>query len=176
MATAKENNFVVPSVFQGHYSAVGRKVETDLFPTIRKHGMTFYAYSPQAGGFLAKTRKQLLGNELKGERWDPRGEHGRVFHALYSHPTLLEALDVWDRICTDSGIPRAELAYRWVAHHSLLDNSYRDGLVFSGSSEEQVRQTIAGLNRGPLPDEIAQRINNVWELVKEEAPLDHFNR
>ena len=53
IATAK--GYVLPTVYQGQYNPVARHFETDLFPTLRKLGMVFYAYSPLAGGFLTKT-------------------------------------------------------------------------------------------------------------------------
>jgi aflatoxin B1 aldehyde reductase len=38
---------------------VARKQEEVLFPTLRKLGIAFYAYSPIAGGFLTKTKKDI---------------------------------------------------------------------------------------------------------------------
>ncbi|MCI2435640.1 aldo/keto reductase, partial [Listeria monocytogenes] len=35
---AKENGFVVPSVYQGNYSAVARRTEAEVLPVLRKHG------------------------------------------------------------------------------------------------------------------------------------------
>jgi len=44
-------NYVLPTVYQGKYSAVARKQETFLFPTLRDLGIAFYAFNPVAGGF-----------------------------------------------------------------------------------------------------------------------------
>lgn len=55
----KENGYPLPAVYQGNYSPVARKQDTLLFPTLRKLGMAFYAYSPLAGGFLTKTKAQI---------------------------------------------------------------------------------------------------------------------
>jgi aflatoxin B1 aldehyde reductase len=62
------NNYVVPTVFQGSYNPVCRRVETELLPTLRKLNISFYAYAPQAGGFLAKSKEEVL--DGKG-RFDP---------------------------------------------------------------------------------------------------------
>ena len=40
----KKHGYVLPSAYQGPYNAVARGSETDLFPTLRKLGMAFYAY------------------------------------------------------------------------------------------------------------------------------------
>jgi aflatoxin B1 aldehyde reductase len=170
---ARQNNLVLPTVYQGHYSAVSRKLENDLFPILRKYNMVFYAYSPQAGGFLAKTKTQLVESSIEG-RWDASTSAGQLFRSLYSRKALLEALDIWGQISAEANISRAELAYRWVMFHSLLGQG--DAIVFSASSQQQFELTLTGINRGPLPLSVAERIDRVWELVKDEAPLDHFNR
>lgn len=56
---AKEKGYPLPEVYQGNYSAVARRQEEVLFPTLRKLGMSFYAYSPLAGGFLSKSKEQI---------------------------------------------------------------------------------------------------------------------
>jgi aryl-alcohol dehydrogenase-like predicted oxidoreductase len=137
--------------------------------------MSFYAYSPQAGGFLAKSKEKLLSHNVEG-RWDAKDEAGQFFRDLYSRPALLEALDKWEEISSESGIPRAKLAYRWTAFNSQLSDEYDDRIIWSGSSEEQVKQTIAGLNKGPLSANIAKRIDDIWDSVKNDSPLDHFNK
>ena len=53
------NGYVKPTAYQGNYSPVARKQETILFPTLRKLGISFYAYSPLAGGFLTKTKEDI---------------------------------------------------------------------------------------------------------------------
>ena len=64
----KQNGYVLPSVYQGNYNAVARKAETILFPILRELKMSFYAYSPLAGGFLAKSRQQITEGVGNG-RW-----------------------------------------------------------------------------------------------------------
>ena len=49
----KENNYVLPTVYQGNYNAITRKNEDELFPLLKKEKISFYAYSPVAGGFFA---------------------------------------------------------------------------------------------------------------------------
>lgn len=42
---AKEKGYVLPTVYQGNYSAVARKQETLLFPTLRKLGIAFVRFT-----------------------------------------------------------------------------------------------------------------------------------
>lgn len=40
----EQKSFTKPSVFQGHYNAIVRGGEKELFPLLRKHGIAFWAY------------------------------------------------------------------------------------------------------------------------------------
>lgn len=170
---SKENNFVLPTVYQGNYSAIARKQEQELFPTLRKHNIAFYAYSPIAGGFLAKTKEQIVDPKVAG-RWDRNTFIGGLYHTLYNKPTLLAALDTWGQISKDSGIPRAELAYRWVAYHSAIRAELGDAVVVGASRVEQLQQTLDGLSHGPLDEDVVERINGIWKDIEHESPLDNM--
>lgn len=169
---AKERGWVLPTVYQGNYNPVARKQETVLFPTLRKLGIAFYAYSPLAGGFLTKTAQQVR---------DGAGRFneqviGGMYRQLYARPTLLDALDKWAQIADAENVSRAELAYRWVAYHSPLKPEQGDALIIGASSVEQLEQTLTGIEKGPLSDKAVKAIDQVWEQVKDEAPLDNFNK
>ncbi|EAU29576.1 conserved hypothetical protein [Aspergillus terreus NIH2624] len=171
---AKQKNFVLPTVYQGNYNPLSRKQETELLPVLRKHGLAFYAYSPLAGGFLAKSKEDLLGGGLSG-RWDPRSMFGMVYHGLYNKPVFLDALDDWGRIADEAGVSRAELAYRWMGYHSCLSGEYGDAMVVGASSAGQLERTMQGLRRGALSEDVVERIEMVWEKVRDEAVLDNYN-
>jgi aflatoxin B1 aldehyde reductase len=172
---ATEKNYVLPTVYQGNYSAIARQLEKDILPTLREHGIAFYAYSPIAGGFLTKTTAQLTSG-TKGEgRWDPQSALGSFYHALYGKPAFFEALDKWNEIAQAMGIPKAALAYRWVAFHSGLDARLGDALVIGASSLNQVKQTVAALRNGPLPENVAEQIADLWEIVKNDAVTNNFD-
>ncbi|KAJ5582663.1 hypothetical protein N7535_001283 [Penicillium sp. DV-2018c] len=169
----REKNYVLPSAYQGNYSAVARRTEKELFPTLRKHNISFYAYSPIAGGFLTKDVEKLIAG---GDgRWDPESYIGKLYHALYNKSSMLEGLKLWEKISKDTGLSKAELAYRWVAHNSALDASFGDGMLFGSSSVEQLKQTLDILGKGPLDVEIVAQIEQVWKVVEADSPLDNFN-
>ncbi|KAJ5521276.1 hypothetical protein N7527_005391 [Penicillium freii] len=169
----REKGHVLPTVYQGNYSAVARRMETELLPTLRKHNIAFNAYSPIAGGFLTKDVEVLISG---GEgRWDPTTMLGGLYHALYNKKNMLEGLRLWDKISKESGIPKAELAYRWVAHNSALKGELGDGVIFGTRTIEQLNQTLAGFAKGPLNSEIVAQIEQVWKIVEVDAPLDNFN-
>lgn len=107
--TCNENSFVLPSVFEGSYSAVARLAEDEILPLLRKNNIAFYAYSPIAGGFLAKTSQQFRDQSFEG-RWDRNCFLGQVYQHLYNRPSSLEALDKWHDIAKAEGISAVEMA------------------------------------------------------------------
>ncbi|KAL6817479.1 Aldo/keto reductase [Trichoderma camerunense] len=171
----KEKGYVAPTVYQGNYNPVARRSETELFPIFRENGIAFYAYSAIAGGFLTKTSEQFQKGFGGEGRWSKETGLGQMYHTLYNRPKFLEALDIWNEASNVSGIPKAELAYRWVAYHSVLKEHLGDGIVLGASRITQLEQTVAGLNNGPLPDSVVKTIEEVWELVKDESPMDNYD-
>jgi aflatoxin B1 aldehyde reductase len=170
---AKENNYILPSVYQGNYSAACRQTETKLFPTLRKHNIAFYAYSPIAGGFLTKSPEQIR-NPAPG-RWDPNNSLGKLYQTLYNKPAMLHALELWEEIAKEEGISKAELAYRWVAYNSHLRGGLGDAIIIGSKDVDQLKQTLTGLKNGPLSKEAVRKIDEVWRGIEHEAPLDNFN-
>ncbi|GIJ85199.1 hypothetical protein Asppvi_004055 [Aspergillus pseudoviridinutans] len=170
---AKEKGYVLPSVYQGNYNAISRRIETDLLPVLRENNIRFYAYSPIAGGFLTKTKELLLAGG-KG-RWDPNTPFGQVYHKLYSKPELLEALDDWAEIAAAEGVPKAELAYRWIFFHSHIRQDLGDAVIVGASSISQFEETVAAIQRGPLSADAVKQIDAIWEKIKDAAIVDNFN-
>jgi len=48
--TADAKGYVKPTAYQGIYNALHRTVEKELFPVLRKHGISFYEFNPLGGG------------------------------------------------------------------------------------------------------------------------------
>lgn len=59
MAICERHGWVKPSVYQGQYNPLCRRGEQQLFPTLRKYGISFYAWSPAAGGAFSKTSQRM---------------------------------------------------------------------------------------------------------------------
>ncbi|KAJ6020569.1 hypothetical protein N7540_006073 [Penicillium herquei] len=160
----KEKGYMLPSVYQGNYSALARHVETELLPTLRKHNIAFYAYSPIAGGFLTKDVEELRAGDHG--RWDPSSVFRGFYNALYKNPAMREGLSLWPDISSKSNIPKAELAYRWVVYNSRLSGEFGDAIVFGPRNLDQLTQTLDGLKNGPLSAAVAAQIEEVWKLVE----------
>lgn len=171
---AKSRGYVLPTVYQGNYNPVGRHYDTTLFPLLRELQIAFYAYSPLAGGFLVKDPETFRSGGGQG-RWDPNGRVGAIYRHQYNKSTLVEALSEWDSIANDAGVSKAALAYRWVMYNSMIKPEFGDGIIIGASRPQQLEQTLRDFEYGPLEAGIAKRIDAVWDLVKDQAPIDNYH-
>lgn len=142
---------------------------------LRKLKISFYVYSPLAGGFLVKSAEQLKEGISEG-RWKRGQASGDLYHSLYYKPKMLEALEKWEAAAKVAGTTKAALAYRWVIYSSAAKAEYGDGLIVGASSPEQLDQTLASLKEGPVPQKALSQIEEIWELVKDEAPVDNYHK
>lgn len=140
---------------------------------LRKLNIAFYAYSPLAGGLLTKTAKEI---EEGVGRFSADGM--ALYRGLYFKPAYMKALGQWEQIAKDEGIDRAELGFRWTAWNSKIDASGKtgDGLVIGASRPEQLTKTLEYLRKGPLSEKASKAIDEIWEGIKNEAPIDNFNQ
>ena len=171
---AKSRGYVLPTVYQGNYNPVARHYDNTLFPLLRELHIAFYAYSPLAGGFLVKDPEMFRSGGGQG-RWDPNGRVGAIYRHQYDKYKLVEALSEWESIANDAGISKAALAYRWVMYNSMLDPELGDGIIIGASRTQQLEQTLRDIECGPLEAGFAERIDTVWDLVKEQAPIDNYH-
>ncbi|TKX25609.1 oxidoreductase-like protein 13 [Elsinoe australis] len=170
---AKEKGYPLPQVYQGNYSPVARLQEEQLFPTLRKLNIAFYAYSPLAGGFLTKTAEDI---EKGTGRFDQSKPIGKMYYDMYAKPAYISALKQWASIAEEAGATKAELAYRWVTYNSPLKRENGDAIILGARNVEQARQTLEGLKKGPLSEDVLKKIDGVWETIKHEAPLDNYHK
>ncbi|KPM40747.1 hypothetical protein AK830_g5811 [Neonectria ditissima] len=166
---AKSKGYILPTVYQSSYSLIVRRNETDLFPTLRELGFSLQAYSPMGNGFLAKTPEYI---EQGLGSWDPNTAYGQIQRHLFYKPPYLELLKEFGQLSEESGVSRAGLAYRWVRFHSVLDGNLGDEMIIGGATPEQVEESLVELEKGPLAPWIVKRLDELWEMVKDYAPVD----
>jgi aflatoxin B1 aldehyde reductase len=61
-----------------------------------------------------------------------------------------------------------------VAYHSALQGD-DDGVIFGASKLPQAEQTAQSLKKGKLSDEAVKGIDEIWEGIKEVAPIDNYH-
>lgn len=168
----KKNDYVLPSVYQGNYSAFVRHAETGLFPVLRKLNIAFYVYSPLAGGVLTKTPEELQ----HGVRRHNNSALQQIYTSMFNRPTFRAALEKWAKIAEEEGVSKAELAYRWVAYDGFLKAELGDAVIMGARTEEMVREAAAWLKKGGLSAKAKESIDRLWEIVKVENLVDNYNQ
>ncbi|KAL6152028.1 hypothetical protein ACJQWK_04650 [Exserohilum turcicum] len=163
----EEHGYAKPSVYEGHYNAIARGCEKELFPLLRKHGMSFYCYSPAAGGLFSEH------SETSG-RWQKDNFIGKPYNIMYGKPPVHAAVAMILELAEEHGMNGHAAAIRWTAFHSNLDGKYGDGIIFGVSSVGQLNKTLDALEAGPLPAELADAISEVYEVVEGAEPPYHL--
>ena len=164
----KENGWPTPSVYQGMYNGLSRKVENELFLALRELGMRFYAFNPLAGGLLSGKYNNFKENPSHG-RFTLRPN----YQDRYWKKSFFDALSTLTEKCKELGIPVAEAAYRWLAYHSQLDQSKGDGIIIGASKVNHLEQNIAANEKGELPEIIVDAFEEAWLEAKSDSP-DYF--
>ncbi|XP_065914441.1 aflatoxin B1 aldehyde reductase member 4-like [Dysidea avara] len=169
----KENGYVLPTVYQGMYNAVTRRVEDELFLCLRRFNIRFYAYNILAGGLLTgmynfsvQDDKQRIGRFWGGEN-DTWME--QVYRSAYWRDSLfkgIEGIKAAVEKAYGGKVSVVNAAIRWAVHHSQLDAKHGDGILFGGSSLKHILSNIDATKEGPLEDDVVKALDEAWELDK----------
>lgn len=87
----EKNGWIKPTVYQGLYNAFHRKVEDELFPCLRRYGMSLYCFDPLAGGFLTDRYQRDQEEFEKGSRYDPERMQGKLHRGRYWNDAMFDA-------------------------------------------------------------------------------------
>ncbi|TKA79124.1 hypothetical protein B0A55_02422 [Friedmanniomyces simplex] len=159
-STCSSNGWITPSVYQGMYNPLTRTGEQTLFPTLRKLGIAFYAFSPLAGGYFSKSTDQLR-TPASGGRMDQM----KHFAFVYVNDVSLEMHDRLTQACEAEGLMVKEATLRWLFHHSILGTE--DGVILGGSSTEQMKENVKACEGGSLPGRVVECFEGMWTQWQE---------
>ncbi|KAJ3030848.1 UNVERIFIED_CONTAM: hypothetical protein HDU68_007623 [Siphonaria sp. JEL0065] len=163
---AKENNYVLPTIYQGMYNALTRDVEKELFPALREFNIRFYAYNPLAGGLLSGHHKFDVDTE-QGARFDPKTTQGKNYRERYWNAAYFDAVEhVKTAVEKHEGITLVNAAHRWIFHHSKIDQSKGDGVIIGVSSVKHAKENLKDSEDGPLPQDIVAAFDEAYSRTK----------
>ncbi|KAF8644960.1 hypothetical protein AX16_008163 [Volvariella volvacea WC 439] len=165
----KANGYIQPTAYQGIYNAIHRSVEVELFPCLRKFGLAFYEFNPLAGGFFTDRYTNIRDNPEPGSRFDPKRNQGQMYRNRYWNEPYFQALDKIRPVAEKYGLTLVEISLRWVSHHSLMKRKYGDAIIIGASSLRHLEQNLVDLEKGPLPEEVLQVLDEAWKLVQIHA-------
>ncbi|OTB02842.1 hypothetical protein M426DRAFT_61498 [Hypoxylon sp. CI-4A] len=167
----EERGFVKPAVYQGHYNAIIRGGENDLFPVLRKYKIAFYAYGPASGGIFAGSHKQVK----EGGRFDQKHAIGNMYSNYYLKDSIITAAENAVAVATKHGIGGHAAALRWAIYHSILKRELGDSVIIGASSPEQLNSNLDTIEQGPLPDGVVAAFEGIYEQISDEEKVSyHF--
>jgi aflatoxin B1 aldehyde reductase len=172
----KSNGWVLPTVYQGMYNAITRKVEPELFPCLRQFGLRFYAYNPLAGGILSgrykyTDKEQAPEGRFFGDNW------AKAYVDRYWRPSVFDGVQMVQTALEKSyGADQVGLvsaAFRWLNHHSLMAPEHGDTILIGCSRLEYLDSNLAACDEGPLDPGVVEAFNEAWQLDKGNS-ADYF--
>jgi aflatoxin B1 aldehyde reductase len=85
---------------------------------------------------------------------------------------MFNALGIIEPVVQKHNLTLLETALRWVVHHSALKvkDGGHDGIIIGVSSLNQLQGNITDLEKGPLPDEVVQVLDQAWDGIKYQGP------
>lgn len=136
-----------------NYSMLWREAELEILPAAKKHNMGIIIGSPLQQGALARRYDEQI---AKGTRWisTPRLKQ---YMALYA---LLDEI----------GMSISELGLRFV-----ISNPDISCTLVGSCSEEHLEQNVSAVEKGPLSQNILDRLNEIAAMVPFRPFEEPFN-
>ncbi|GAW23334.1 hypothetical protein ANO14919_128900 [Xylariales sp. No.14919] len=152
----ERHGWIKPTAYEGHYHALQRRVEDELFPCLRHYGISFYVYSPLGSGILTGRyeRDQPVGNLHLQHHWN---------EGYY------DALDIIRPVAQKLNLTVSEMALRWLTHHSALKRELNDAVILGAGSVGNLESNLTDLEKGPLPEEAVKALDDAWFVCKPRA-------
>lgn len=101
-------------------------------------------------------------------RFSATNDHqGSMYRNRYFKDSTFEALRLIEPVAQKHNLTLVEIALRWCVHHSHLKikNGGRDGIIIGVSSLSQLEGNLRDLEKGPLPEEVVERLDEIWNNV-----------
>ncbi|KAI9929331.1 hypothetical protein MW887_000799 [Aspergillus wentii] len=95
---------------------------------------------------------------------------GKTYRYRYFKPSVSRALEVPEPVVEKYGLSLVEVALRWCVHHSGLKVvNGNDGAVIGFSGLGQLQGNLADLEKGPLPAEVVDALDQAWLITKADS-------
>jgi aflatoxin B1 aldehyde reductase len=147
-----------------------RSIEAELIPCCRRYGLDIVVYNPLAGGIFSGKYQASAAVPSEG-RYSDKNTSGAIYRKRYLNQTVLDALGIVQPVAEAHQLSLVEVAFRWLVHHSQLKlgEHGNDGILIGVSSFGQLQSNLSEVEKGPLPDEVLQALDEAWLSVKGSA-------
>eukprot|EP01119_Soliformovum_irregulare_P014039 TRINITY_DN3798_c0_g1_i1.p1 TRINITY_DN3798_c0_g1~~TRINITY_DN3798_c0_g1_i1.p1 ORF type:complete len:327 (-),score=96.64 TRINITY_DN3798_c0_g1_i1:39-1019(-) len=168
----RNKNYIKPTVYQGMYNIFARNGESDLFPLLKKEGISFYAYSPLVAGLLNFTSEAEATSS--NSRYGPGSPLRNLYGDVFFKDSFMQVLKTLHQLAEKSNVTKNEIALRWLYHHSQLHGQDGDAILLGASKISQIEANLKDLKNGPLPQDIVEFLENSWKQIQADAPKVDF--
>jgi len=160
---SQQRSYQAPRVSQPMYNLLARGIEQEYLAMCRRFEVSTVVYNPLAGGLL--TGKHHAERPIPGTRFDAN----QLYLDRYWHPAYFDAVDELKGIAAAGGRSIVDMALNWVLHHTAADCA-----IIGASTEDQLAQNLAAMEKGPLPGEVVTACDGVWNRLRGITP--NYNR
>ena len=151
-------------------TSAARPMGTELFAACRRYGIDIVVFNPLAGGILTGKYKSAE-IPTEGRFSDEGGLLGSIYRGRYFKDATFNSLSIIEPAIEKHGLTMVETALRWCVHHSGLKiKDGNDGIIIGVSSLKQLTENLRDLEKGPLPQDVVDALNEAWTLCKATAP------
>ncbi len=149
---------------QPRYNLLFRSFERDLLPLCAEEGVAVIPYNPLAGGLLTGKHDNKA-PPPEGSRFQ-LGTAGPRYQQRYWHGQQFETIEALRKVANEAAMSMATMAMRWV-----LSNPAITAPIIGASRPEQLADTLAAAEHGPLPGELKGKLDDItlaWRSVDED--------
>jgi aryl-alcohol dehydrogenase (NADP+) len=164
LGRSEAKNIVRIDSVQPRYNLLFRSFERDLLRLCAEEAIAVIPYNPLAGGLLSGKHDRKA-PPPEGTRFQ-LGTAGARYQDRYWHEREFETVDALREVAAEAGLGMATLAIRWV-----LSNPAVTAPIIGASRPEQLADTLAAAEQGPLPDDLKARLDEItqaWRAVDAE--------
>ncbi|KAH7311092.1 putative aldo/keto reductase [Rhexocercosporidium sp. MPI-PUGE-AT-0058] len=165
LKVCEEKGYVKPSYYQGHYNAITRQSEEELYPLLRAHNIKIVAYGPLAGGFLTGKVSLASPNKeeiLKGGRFQPG--NFPIYKETFDKEDVHKVMRWFMKKCEEKGLTATEVSLRWIMWHGVLGEG--DAVILGATREEQLKGNVEFCRKGRLDEDLVAACEELWSKVK----------
>lgn len=155
----RDNNWTAPTIYQGLYNPLNRRVEATLLPLLKRNNIAFVAYNALAAGLLTGKHKSV--NEVAEGRFK---DNPNYLPRFYNDPNF-KALGVIES-SLPAGTDVISGTYQWLLQHSMLGPN--DGILLGASSLEQLDTNLNACRRAeiasPFSESTLRAFDEAWAI------------
>jgi 1-deoxyxylulose-5-phosphate synthase len=149
---------------QPRYNLLFRSFERDLLPMCEEESIAVIPYNPLAGGLLTGKHDRQAPPQV-GTRFS-LGTAARRYQERYWNQREFETIEALRPIADEAGMTPATMALSWV-----LSNPAITAPIVGASRPEQLADSLAAAEKGPLPADLKTRLDDLthgWRAVDAE--------